>query len=179
MPLWHSGTHCCKAIQIAADCSTDQVSHIEDVLARMQGVRRLLALLCPIFGASEDNEIRLGIFSLQSGYAALYARAQPKLIMQHCLSLIISCCTCLATVMLQTGCAVNSATHHCGALTCCFPQRIKWRCFQCWSAYCSCEDIWTHMGPQDPATGSQPAGLLAKRGQVYEQAAGAASIAKQ
>lgn len=75
---WHQAVACFTTLLQLMQCeglSTDQVSDIEDMLARMQGVRRLSALLCPIFGASEDKEIRLGRFSLQSGYAGLHARA--------------------------------------------------------------------------------------------------------
>lgn len=43
--------------------SVDQVSEIQVMLARMQGVRQLSALLCPIFGDSEDTETCLGMLS--------------------------------------------------------------------------------------------------------------------
>ena len=39
--------------------STEQMTYLEDILARMQGLRRLLSLLCAMFVAIEDMEMQL------------------------------------------------------------------------------------------------------------------------
>lgn len=48
--------------------SNEQVTNWEDILARMQGVRRLLSLLCPMFGATEDTEMQTGMPTEPMGF---------------------------------------------------------------------------------------------------------------
>ena len=40
--------------------STEQMTNLEDILACMQGLCRLLSLLGPMFAAIEDKEMQLG-----------------------------------------------------------------------------------------------------------------------
>ena len=51
--------------------SNDQSAGIVGMLARMQGVRRLSSLLCPLLGPTEDKEMQLGMPTIHGIFVGL------------------------------------------------------------------------------------------------------------
>ena len=62
--------------------STKQITDMEDILARLQGVCRFSSLLCPIFGAIEAKEMQLGKPTELMTMIALYSAAGAERLLQ-------------------------------------------------------------------------------------------------